>query len=106
MVDFFILDRGTGKTEGGGAMQRRYIKAVKPLANYVLQVDYVSGSRMLLDLSRRLNTMRLRPLKQPEVWNSAGTNGIFVRFGRVELSHDEILELAERPTDEGGSDDE
>ena len=30
------------------------------------------------------------------VWNSAVTNGIFVRFGDVELSHDEILSMAEQ----------
>ena len=30
------------------------------------------------------------------VWNSAVTNGIFVRFGDVELSHDEILAMAEQ----------
>ena len=30
------------------------------------------------------------------MWNSAVTNGIFVRFGNVELSHDEILSMAER----------
>ena len=35
-------------------------------------------------------------LTDPKVWNSAVTNGIFVRFGDVELSHDEILSMAER----------
>ena len=35
-------------------------------------------------------------LADPAVWNSAMTNGIFVRFDNVELSHDEILSMAER----------
>ena len=30
------------------------------------------------------------------MWNSAVTNGIFVRFGNVELNHDEILSMAEQ----------
>ena len=36
------------------------------------------------------------PTLEPKVWNSAVTNGIFVRFGDVELSHDEILSMAEQ----------
>ena len=35
-------------------------------------------------------------LSDPQVWNSAVTNGIFVRFGNAELSHDEILCMAEQ----------
>ena len=76
-------------------MQRRYISAVKPLEGHILQVDFVSGSRMPF-----LTQIRFRPLTRPEVWQSADTNGVFVRIGPVELSHDEIFELAERPGQE------
>ena len=72
-------------------MTRKYISAVTPLKGHVLQVDFVTGSRLLLDMSRYLDKLRFRPLANPEVWNSAMTNGIFIRFGNVELSHDEIL---------------
>ena len=77
-------------------MKRRYLKAVTTLPDYILQVDFVSGSRLLLDMSRYLDKLRFRPLANPEVWNSAVTNGIFIRFGNVELSHDEILSMAEQ----------
>lgn len=80
-------------------MKRRYILAVKALDEYVLQVDFVSGSRLLLDMKPYLDKIRFRPLADPQVWNSAVTNGIFVRFGNVELSHDEILSMAEREHD-------
>ena len=83
-------------------MQRKYISAVEPLDGHVLGVDFVSGSRVLLDMSGLLDSIRFRPLKKPEVWNSAMTNGIFVRFGAVEISHDEILELVERPRNDAG----
>ena len=43
-----------------------------------------------------LDKIRFRPLADPKVWASAVTNGIFVRFGNVELSHDELLAMAER----------
>lgn len=77
-------------------MTRKYISAVTPLKDNVLQVDFVTGSRLLLDMIRYLDKLRFRPLANPEVWNSAVTNGIFIRFGNVELSHDEILSMAEQ----------
>ena len=77
-------------------MTRRYIAAVAPLADHILQVDFVSGSRLLLDMKPYLDKLRFRPICDPATWNSAVTNGIFVRFGDVELSHDEILAMAEQ----------
>lgn len=77
-------------------MDRRYIAAVVPLPEHMLQVDFVSGSRLLLDMKPYLDKIRFQPLSDPQVWNSAVTNGIFVRFGNVEMSHDEILSMAER----------
>lgn len=82
--------------ERGKRVERRYILAVKPLDGYILQVDFVSGSRLLLDMKPHLDKIRFRPLADARVWNSAVTNGIFVRFGDVELSHDEILTMAEQ----------
>ncbi len=82
--------------KGGTRLYRRYISAVKPLEDYILQVDFVSGSRLLLDMKPYLDKFRFRPIADPGVWGSAVTNGIFVRFGSVELSHDELLSMAER----------
>ena len=76
-------------------MDRKYISSVVPLAQHILQVDYLSGSRLLLDMKPHLHRIRFRPLADPQIWNSAVTNGIFVRFGNVELSHDEMLSMAE-----------
>lgn len=77
-------------------LYRKYISAVTPLPDYILRVDFVSGSRLLLDMKPYLDKLRFRPLADPAAWNSAMTNGIFVRFDNVELSHDEILSMAER----------
>ena len=77
-------------------MDRRYLSAVSPLPDHVLQVDFVSGSRLLLDMKPYLDKFRFRSLADPQVWSSAVTNGIFVRFGDVELSHDELLSMAEQ----------
>ena len=82
--------------KGGPQLYRRYISAVQPLADYILQIDFISGSRLLLDMKPYLDKVRFRPHTDQQLWNSAVTNGIFVRFGNVELSHDEILSMAER----------
>ena len=52
-------------------MKRRYLKDVTTLPDYLSLAD-------------------------KNVWSSVVTNGIFVRFGDVELSHDEILSMAEQ----------
>ena len=77
-------------------MYRKYIQAVEPLNDHILLIDFTSGSRLLLDMKPYLDKIRFRPLADARVWNSAVTNGIFVRFGDVELSHDEILSMAEQ----------
>lgn len=77
-------------------MVRKYVLAVKAMDEYVLQVDFVSGSRLLLDMKPYLDKIRFGPLADPKVWNSVVTNGIFVRFGNVELSHNELLSMAEQ----------
>ena len=64
-------------------LYRKYISAVTPLPDYILRVDFISGSRLLLDMKPYLDKFRFRSLSDPQVWNSAVTNGIFVRFGDV-----------------------
>lgn len=61
-----------------------------------MQVDFISGSRLLLDMKPHLDKIRFRSLKDLQVWKNAVTNGIFVRFGNVEISHDELLSMAEQ----------
>ena len=58
-------------------MQIRYIDNVKPLKDYILQVDFTTGSRLLLNMKPYLDRLRFRPLSRPGVWQSAATNGVF-----------------------------
>ena len=80
--------------KGGSDLERKYIRAVTPKENYVLQLEFVTGSVLQLDLSKRLDGIRLRPLRDPDVWRSAVTNGIYVRWGDTELAYDELLSMA------------
>lgn len=94
-VRWSFLSPDTLKKEDA-RLNRRYLSAVEPLPDHILQVDFVSGSRLLLDMKPYLDKTRFRSLSDPRVWSSAVTNGIFVRFGDVELSHDELLSMAEQ----------
>ena len=40
-------------------MEQRYISKVKPLSQYILQVDFVSDSRLLLDMKSYLDKFRV-----------------------------------------------
>ena len=82
--------------KGACRLNRKYISDVAALPDYILQVDFVSGSRLLLDMKPYLDKFRFRSLSDPQVWNSAVTNGIFVRFGDVEMSHNELFSMAEQ----------
>ena len=66
--------------KGGNYMERRYISEVKSLSQYILQVDFVSGSRLLLDMKSYLDKFRVHSLVDLQTWNSVVTNGIFIRF--------------------------
>ncbi len=78
-------------------MQRRFITDVYPMDDYILQVAFVSGSHVLLDMKPLLDSVRFCQLKDLNVWRSATANGMFVQFGNIELSHDEILIMLETP---------
>lgn len=48
-------------------MERKYILAVKPLEPYILQIDFISGSRLLLDMKPYVDKIRFRTLTDPKV---------------------------------------
>ena len=77
-------------------MERRYLTAVAALPDHILQVDFISGARLLLDMKPYLDKIRYLPLNDPAVWNSAVKGGIFARIGHVEISHDGLPAMAER----------
>ena len=70
------------------------IRKVTPEENHILRIEFNTGSVLLLDMSRRLEGLRFRPLKDPDVWAGAVTNGIYVRWKDTEVSYDELLSMA------------
>lgn len=78
-------------------MQRKFITAVEAMEDHVLRIDFISGSHVMLNMRPHLDSVRFYPLNDPTIWSSATTNGLFVRFGDVELAHDEIIAMLEIP---------
>ena len=74
----FVLDRDAAIGTDGAK-----------LAQEVVENELMKGTAAYRD-------GRIVYLAHPAVWYSGMTNGIFVRFGDVELSHDEILSMAEQ----------
>ena len=56
-------------------MYRKYIAAVRPHEGYILEIEYVSGSRLFLDMKPHLHKLRFHPLTDAAIWNSAATEG-------------------------------
>ena len=77
-------------------MERRYLTSITPLSYQILQVDFISGARLPLNMKPYPDKLRFLSPADPNVLNSAVANGIFVHFGNVKLSHDELLSVAER----------
>ena len=68
-------------SKGDWEMYRKYIQTVEPLDDFVLLIDFTSGSRLLLDMKPHLDSIRFRSLKRPEaflfasaLWSSAMTS--------------------------------
>ena len=45
-------------------MYRKYIQTVEPLDDFVLLIDFTSGSRLLLDMKPHLDSIRFRSYKR------------------------------------------
>ena len=81
-------------------MQRRYISSVTPLDGHVLQIDYVSGSRVMLDMTPLLESIRfLAVLLQPFMPETA--EKILVGIGsewkkKEGTEEEEVLHAAEK----------
>lgn len=66
-------------------MERKYIEAVRPLGGHVLQVDFVSGSRLLLDMEPYLDKFRFRSLAELDAVSDVVHGAVFPFGVRVDV---------------------
>ena len=70
------------------------IENVVPMADYKLQVFFVNGSNITLNLESRLNTVRFGMLANREFFQQVSTDGSYIRWGnKIEISINEIFQM-------------
>lgn len=92
--------------------QAGYIRSVKALPGYKLEVEMGTNTRIEFDFVSRLNTMRFGALKDEKLFATASTDGSFITFGtddvakKVRISAIDFMDLVlvdrtgRLPTDE------
>jgi hypothetical protein len=61
--------------------QTGFFKSVKPLADYKLEIEMETGSRIMLDMARRVQALPLGNLRDKELFRTAHTDGVSLLFG-------------------------
>ena len=74
------------------------IKQVTPMDNGMLKVSFSTENSMILDMKPVFGQARFHPLCDSNIWNSAATDGRFVRWYKhsveiVEISWDELVKM-------------
>ena len=82
-----------------GREQNGPIKSVEPLENGSMRIVFVAGGVLEIPIGDHLEHARLCPLKETDVFFSAATNGMFIRWYRegaivADLSWEEAIQIA------------
>lgn len=73
------------------------IKSVVPKEDYRLEVQLDNGSSVTLNLESRLQTLRFGMLSDKQVFKTATTDGICIRWdNQIEISMSEVFQLAQK----------
>lgn len=76
-----------------------FFKAVTPLEGCQLHIEMATGNTVLLDLSRKMETTRFCPLKDPELFRSVAIAGDFLVFGsKVKIGAAEVMDMVMLPS--------
>ena len=62
-----------------------YIKAVSPMKENHLFVEFTSGSAAMVNLSRAINSIKFCSLKDPLVFKRVSTDGDFIIWGNNDI---------------------
>lgn len=79
--------------------QTKYLKSVKAVSDYQLEILTEPDAHIIIDLRSRFNTIRFMALREKELFLSAYTDGNYILFEKegypkVKISATEIMDLA------------
>lgn len=82
-------------TVGGDELNR--IKEVKPLEQHLLEIILEDESRLVVDFSNKLETIRFGMLTDREFFKKAITDGSYIRWDNfIEISLTEAVQMAQK----------
>lgn len=79
-------------------VQTGYIRSVKALPGYKLEVEMTTDTHIEFDFASRLETIRFGALKDENLFATASTDGNFITFGtndtaKVKISAIDFMDL-------------
>ena len=79
-------------------VQTGYIRSVKALPGYKLEVEMATNTHIEFDFESRLDTIRFGALKDEKLFATASTDGNFITFGtndapKVKISAIDFMDL-------------
>lgn len=78
-------------------MKVSQIIEVIPREDYCIEVALDNGSRIILNLKNRLETLRFGMLTNKELFYSVTTDGSYIRWGNeIEISINEVFQFAQK----------
>ncbi len=70
---------------------------VIPKADFRLEIQLDNGSSIILNMKKRLHTVRFGMLSDIAVFNQATTDGHYIRWGNIiEISIHEVFQMAQK----------
>jgi len=73
------------------------IEEVAAKENYQLEVKFENGSRVVLDFSKKIHTIRFGMLSDIEFFKIARTDGTLIMWdNKIEMSAREVLQMLEK----------
>mgnify|MGYP000852369346 FL=1 len=79
-------------------MKGKPVTKVEPLENSILRVTFDTGNCVMIDMKPKLENFRFGALQNPDIWQTADTDGGFVHWYKngmpvVELAYNEIMKM-------------
>lgn len=79
-------------------MKGQPITKVEPLENGILKVTFDTGNSVTVDMKPGFSGFRFAALQDPEIWQTAGTDGSFIHWYKnalpvAELAYNELMKM-------------
>lgn len=79
-------------------MRGQPIIKVDPMENGILQVTFDTGNIITIDMKPTFKGFRFGALKNPDIWQSADTDGAFIHWYKggiaiAELAYNEVMQM-------------